>query len=179
MRRVRVRPKREMTMKPLFLFTGICLLASSTFAQDGTRLPLLSIKSEFFPTETFYIGFTLNANRSLTSIYFEDDTKRNPFKEFAIQNLTTPQVMIQAHKYFLSFDVVKISFTNSILHVSYRQDVRQDLWSPNRDFAVHCDSKMIGCSVTDLSNNHGINSAYISAHKDGDKTVGIEKITSN
>jgi hypothetical protein len=144
------------------------------------RLEILKIGSEFYPDQTYTLGFEVDPDRkALLAVYYQDPypDAQTPYKRFPVETLSQPRVMIRAKN---QYDVVKISMSGKSMTVHFRKDVREDRWSSKR-FEVECTSGFGGCGVFDPSTRRYVTRAYITAHKAlilgvFEKAVGIEAI---
>jgi|GEM_PF-4248313 len=160
------------------LLTGV---SQSTPAEARVEpLELIRISSEFYPDQVYSLGLEVDSTaRAIRALYYQDPypDSQTKYRRFPLATLGTPQVMIRAKD---QYDVVKVSLSGNALTVSFRQDVREDVWRAKR-FTLDCNSNFTGCNVIDVQKNRAITTAYISAHKVVfigfiEKAVGIEAI---
>ena len=127
------------------------------------RDPLITIRSEFYPDESYTLGIISDGNGTLSGIYYQDPNNNDPAlrdRTFRTDLLRTPQVLIRAKGY----DVIKIGLQGNHFTVYYKRDVRESRWS-SKSFDLNCDSKFLHCSAIDLQKNRIITQAYLSGHK--------------
>ena len=94
-----------------FVFLWVVIVSSSSaFADVNQKLPsfrMIEIKAEYYPGETYYLGYAENPDHSINSIFYEDNKQHRKFYSFA--DLTKDVAIIQNEVDGSIYDLVRMN----------------------------------------------------------------------
>lgn len=155
---------RRKHLLALFLFPAVFLTAgSNALAGQLARDSLITITTDIFPGESYFLGVVSDGNGTLTGISYQDPRSTDPDlhdKIFHAGALQTPQLLIKTKGY----EVIRISLLGMRFSVHYKQDVREKGWI-TRSFDLDCDSKIIHCSAVDPLTKRIVTRAHLTGHR--------------
>lgn len=168
------------------LLTSNAVYASNALTvTDASKLPairLLEIKAEYYPGETYYLGYAENPDHSINSVFYENNEHTKKFYSFKDLSKNVP--LIQTTSGGTVYDLVRISINASKVKGNYNVEMsymKNGLFKNRKTtyFTIVYNSQRQVYELKDGQADGLINRTYVTTNYWGSLAVGIESINSS
>lgn len=163
------------------LFTGSLNASAAVDPKSLPSIRLIEIKAEYYPGETYYLGYAENDDHSINSVFYENHEHQKRY--FSFQQLKKDIAIIQTTSGGTVYDLVRMNIVRGeesntyIVTMSY---MRNGLFKTRKEveFLIRYNKRR---SVYELVNSDEqlITRAYVTTNYWGSIAVGINKITTS
>lgn len=172
----------------LFLCSLLITLTNTVSASAATdpsklnAIRLLEIKAEYYPGETYYLGYAENPDHSINSVFYENNEKVRKF--FSFKDLSREIPIIQTTSGGTVYDLVRISVVSSKIKGKYNVSMsymRNGLFKNRRssEFTIVYNARRQVYELKDADGEELINRSYVTTNYWGSLAVGIANIQSS
>lgn len=152
---------------------------------DPSKLPairLLEIKAEYYPGETYYLGYAENPDHTINSVYYENHEHIRKFYSFKDLSRNVP--IIQTTSGGTVYDLVRVSIVQGkdkgmyLVEMSY---MKNGLFKNRKtaEFTIVFNPQRQVYELKDADAEGLINRSYVTTNYWGKLAVGIDNIRSS
>ncbi len=177
-------------MKNMF-YTFLLLISSiagANYANAGDPRALLNpvrlieIKAEYYPGETYYLGYAENEDHTINSIFYENNEHVKRFYSF--KDLNQDVAIIQTTSGNTVYDLVRINVRPAKVKNSYKVEMsymKNGLFKNRKTvgFSIVFNKQRQVYELIDSDSGELINRSYVTTNYWGSLAVGISSINSS